>query len=91
MIIPGLSSLQTQPEVQVHSEKCAGQSYTVSVALTDSCATEDRVDVSLSSSCQHGNEITVGHQQSTECNCQFYVRVTAHRNKFLYNKANQMH
>jgi len=84
--IPGLSNLQIQPEVQGHSEKRAGRWDTVSVALTDSYATEDRVDVSWSSSCQHGNQITVGHQQSTGRNCQFYVCVTVHRNKIIYNK-----
>jgi hypothetical protein len=48
--LPGLSSLQTQIEVQGHSKQDVGQCHTVSVALTNSYATEDIVGVSWSNS-----------------------------------------
>jgi hypothetical protein len=68
--IPGLSSLQTQPEVQDHSKKHVGQCDTVSDSLRDTCATEGTANVSWSSSCEHAKQITLGQQQSTGCNYQ---------------------
>lgn len=74
--VPGLSSLQTQPEVQGHSEKHVGQCDTVSAALTDTCAAEDTANVSWSSSCKCAKQITLGQQKSTACNypCQYTKR-----------------
>lgn len=48
--LPGLSSLQTQIEVQGRSEQRVGRYHTVSVALTNSYVTEDIAGVSWSNS-----------------------------------------
>lgn len=73
--IPGLSGLQTQPEVQDHSAQCAGQCGTVSAALTNSCATAGTTDVSWSSSCRWAKQITLSRQRFTtnDYQCQYTI------------------
>jgi hypothetical protein len=37
------------------------------------------------------SDFGIGHKFVEQFIEEFYVRVTVHRNKFLYNKTNQMH